>query len=239
MRNVLMATMLLSPVTLAGPVLAADTCPKNLKPTAYQATYHVKRANGETHQLVLTRLGNTIRYQNSDNIFEQWTQQGEFSRFFVKEQRSVTYTVGDLRSLHRVPNIEQKFHLIAPASLEQLQQQSASAHPCFELTQYNSTQTHQLAVTWMEALQLPHTFSYQSGQQQVQFSLQQISSISAEAFNAKVSKFSDIDFADIGDSESDPFIAKMINQGFIEHGSSGFYHSDGHSMGGSGHSHSH
>lgn len=38
------------------------------------------------------------------------------------------------------------------------------------------------------------------------------------------------DFADIGDNESDPFLIKMINLGFIEHGSSGIYNANGESM---------
>ncbi len=35
------------------------------------------------------------------------------------------------------------------------------------------------------------------------------------------------DFADIGDNESDPFLLKMINLGFISHGASGFYDASG------------
>ena len=44
------------------------------------------------------------------------------------------------------------------------------------------------------------------------------------------------DFADIGDNESDPFLRKMINIGFVEHGSSGAYDSSGHQFSG-GHQH--
>jgi len=44
------------------------------------------------------------------------------------------------------------------------------------------------------------------------------------------------DYADIGDNEGDPFLAKMINLGFIEHGASGFYDANGKALGG-GHSH--
>lgn len=43
------------------------------------------------------------------------------------------------------------------------------------------------------------------------------------------------DYADIGDNESDPFLMKMINQGFIEHGASGFYDAQGNDIGGHRH----
>ncbi|MBX2880378.1 MAG: hypothetical protein KTR32_10625 [Granulosicoccus sp.] len=36
-----------------------------------------------------------------------------------------------------------------------------------------------------------------------------------------------MDFADIGDNESDPFLKTMITFGFISHGASGFYDSSG------------
>ena len=48
-----------------------------------------------------------------------------------------------------------------------------------------------------------------------------------------------IDYADIGDSEEDPFVKKMINWGFVEHGASGFYTADGRALEGQGHGHSH
>lgn len=48
--------------------------------------------------------------------------------------------------------------------------------------------------------------------------------------------FQTTDYADIGDNEGDPFLAKMINLGFIEHGASGFYDASGKALGG-GHSH--
>jgi len=38
------------------------------------------------------------------------------------------------------------------------------------------------------------------------------------------------DYADIGDNESDPFLLKMMNLGFIKHGASGFYDAQGHAL---------
>lgn len=46
------------------------------------------------------------------------------------------------------------------------------------------------------------------------------------------------DFADIGDNESDPFLMRMINLGFISHGASGFYDASGNMISsGAGHFH--
>ncbi len=46
------------------------------------------------------------------------------------------------------------------------------------------------------------------------------------------------DYTDIGDNESDPFLMKMINLGFIQHGASGFYNEKGESLDGR-HGHKH
>jgi hypothetical protein len=40
------------------------------------------------------------------------------------------------------------------------------------------------------------------------------------------------DYADIGDDHTDPFLTKMMNLGFIEHGASGFYDTQGNPMSG-------
>ncbi|WP_352289120.1 hypothetical protein, partial [Psychrobacter sp. GW64-MNA-CIBAN-0177] len=44
---------------------------------------------------------------------------------------------------------------------------------------------------------------------------------------AKWDNFQTTDYADIGDNENDPFLAKMINLGFIEHSATGFYNQQG------------
>lgn len=49
--------------------------------------------------------------------------------------------------------------------------------------------------------------------------------------------YDSVDFAGIGDNEPDPFLARMINPGFIEHGDNNFYDSQGRVLSGQGHRH--
>ena len=56
-----------------------------------------------------------------------------------------------------------------------------------------------------------------------------------DAFFNKNLDYQTTDYADIGDSESDPFLRKMINLGFVEHGSSGMYDAQGNDIGGEHH----
>jgi len=59
--------------------------------------------------------------------------------------------------------------------------------------------------------------------------IEQNEKLIAQEFTQRAN-YQSTDFADIGDNESDPFLLKMINLVFIEHGASGFYNSDGQPM---------
>ncbi|MCE9789433.1 hypothetical protein [Shewanella chilikensis] len=94
-----------------------------------------------------------------------------------------------------------------------------------------------LQLSWISELELPAEMTITQGEQRIVYRLNKLTSVSQESFKRLTSGFQDLDFADVGDSESDPFIAKMITQGFIQHGSSGFYSADGQQLEGGHHSH--
>ncbi|TVO87825.1 hypothetical protein [Shewanella algae] len=94
-----------------------------------------------------------------------------------------------------------------------------------------------LQLSWISELELPAEMTITQGEQRIVYRLSKLTPVSQESFKRLTSGFQDLDFADVGDSESDPFIAKMITQGFIQHGSSGFYSADGQQLEGGHHSH--
>ena len=49
-------------------------------------------------------------------------------------------------------------------------------------------------------------------------------------FFAKRVDYQATDYADIGDDHTDPFLTKMVTQGFIEAGASGFYDQHGRAL---------
>jgi len=85
---------------------------------------------------------------------------------------------------------------------------------------------------WNASLNLVSSLTIKQGKQQSQWQLEKIEmdkNVIAQAFS-KRDNYQSTDFADIGDNESDPFLIKMINLGFIEHGASGFYNTQGENM---------
>lgn len=98
-------------------------------------------------------------------------------------------------------------------------------------------------VEWHDSLQIPMTYRkiqwLAGGPQQVNWKLIDWNTDSKEIAQRfeQWDRYDAVDFADIGDNESDPFLARMINLGFIEHGGKNFYDSEGRVLSGQLHQH--
>lgn len=218
-------------------------------------------------QLTLTRFDDTIIYQRSPVSYEAWHKNGEYVRYFPQEKRSISYRRGDLLALNIHTDLDRQFHLISPAALSQFEKGQSLQDSCFTRQSYSfnskgheenhshdegheesheenhshanksATEPQSLQLSWISELELPAEMTITQGEQRIVYRLSKLTPVSQESFKRLTSGFQDLDFADVGDSESDPFIAKMITQGFIQHGSSGFYSADGQQLEGGHHSH--
>jgi len=234
------------------------------KPGRFQASYQITVGNGEQarqQQLTLTRFDDTIIYQRSPVSYEAWHKNGEYVRYFPQEKRSISYRRGDLLALNIHTDLDRQFHLISPAALSQFEKGQSLQDSCFTRQSYSfksksheesqgeshreshshanksATEQQSLQLSWISELELPAEMTITQGEQRIAYRLSKLAPVSQEGFKRLTSGFQDLDFADVGDSESDPFIAKMITQGFIQHGSSGFYSADGQQLEGGHHSH--
>jgi len=188
----------------------------------------------------LIKSQNRVIYQKSPVTFEAWDRNGEYVRYFPQEQRSITYRPSDLRSLNMSYDLDQLFHLVSPNLKSKLQPAESIERECFTVVQYRGQLDGQaIKLEWIESLSLPYQVTLGQGQQQITYRLISASKISNHQFDNLTRDYNDLDFADVGDSESDPFIAKMITQGFIQHGNSGFYDSNGNQLSQSHDSHTH
>ncbi|MBO2565027.1 hypothetical protein [Shewanella algae] len=235
------------------------------KPGRFQASYQITVGSGEQareQQLTLTRFDDTIIYQRSPVSYEAWHRNGEYVRYFPQEKRSISYRRGDLLALNIHTDLDRQFHLISPAALSQFEKGQSLQDSCFTRQSYSfKSKSHEesqgeshreshshanksaanepqsLQLSWLSELELPAEMTITQGEQRIVYRLSKLTPVSPEGFKRLTSGFQDLDFADVGDSESDPFIAKMITQGFIQHGSSGFYSADGQQLEGGHHSH--
>lgn len=102
-----------------------------------------------------------------------------------------------------------------------------------ETYQWNNENTHIAGeLVWNKNLNLVTSLTLTQGEKKHSWQLESIEhneDVIVQAFGLRAT-YPNTDFADIGDNESDPFLAKMINLGFIEHGASGFYNAQGEIM---------
>ncbi|GIU48174.1 hypothetical protein TUM4438_28970 [Shewanella sairae] len=214
-----------------------------IKPTHVSATYIVTNNAGQQKTITLLRNNDQVIYQRSPVSFELWDANGEYVRYFPAQQRSISYRKGDLLSLNMHFDYEQLSHLIPPSALQSLTQVKPTANNvindvCPASEYYQGQLGHsQFEIDWVGHLALPANMHiHQDGMQQ-QYQLVAIKTLSDKAFSALTANYRDLDFADVGDNESDPFIAEMIHQGFIQHGNSGFYDSQGNQLSSNSHQH--
>ncbi|MCE9685220.1 hypothetical protein LZP73_03195 [Shewanella sp. AS16] len=215
------------------------------------ARYLIKNEAGQSWQIRLLRKDHNLivqRLAQADvqkqagqqqlQSFESWTQDGEYVRYFPREKRSITYRKGDLRALNIQYDGDSLYHLVPSKLTTELEPGAQSRQGCFATQAYRGERHGaSLDLAWIPALALPYGFSHHQGQDGLSYQLVDASPLSAAEFDAMIADYQDLDFADVGDSESDPFIAKMIHQGFIQHGGSGFYDSEGHPLDDGGHGH--
>ncbi|AUD59052.1 hypothetical protein AYJ58_05915 [Shewanella sp. Pdp11] len=242
MKNRLLALML-SSLVLPNVAMAAQEaqCP-TLQAEHLKAQYQVTNGKGQQWQMTLIRNGQDFIIQRDGSTFEQWSSNGEYVRYFPAEKRSVTYRKGDLRALNIQHDRDQLYHVVSPALPTHMTKTQAKQEACFTTQGFEGKVNGlESELVWIDAIGLPAEFILGQSQPNLAYKLVGVEPFASDAFVVLTQDYQDIDFADVGDSESDPFIAKMINQGFIEHGSSGFYNSEGQAIeaqGGHG-SHSH
>ncbi|WP_076407920.1 hypothetical protein [Shewanella sp. UCD-KL12] len=215
----------------------------HVQPDQLNAVYEVSQTNGPQqakHQLQLIRYQDSVVYKSSPQSFEAWNRNGEYVRYFPMDKRSVSYRPGDLLSLNINYDLEQIFHLVSPHVQSKLNQTGSVQHKCMTLQTFSGDEKRQkIDLEWATSLNLPFKLTIGENEHKLTYQLIEISPVSSADFTNLISGYQDIDFADVGDSESDPFIAKMITQGFIQHGSSGFYTSDGRQISGGHGGHAH
>ncbi|MGO4892485.1 hypothetical protein [Flavobacterium sp. W21_SRS_FM6] len=235
-----MKTVFFSMLLLASQLSHAQC---DIDPTHLRAEYTLQtHKNDQTAQkssLILWRDGHTVAHQfPQTNITESWyllkNQHIKPTRFFDHYKRAIEYQPGEKVHGKSEKDWLYRYQLVSQALLSQLELSSESGEGCNqEQTFSKDTPQGKIVVKWLPALNLLSYFSSTVGGQQEIWQLinKQSDSSQIQAFFAQRNAYQSTDFADIGDDHSDPFLAKMINLGFVEHGASGFYNADGQAIG--------
>lgn len=238
-------------VVLGSPsaALAQDSSePCDLQAEHLGASYTISSSSGKKAALEFWRDGNTVLYSHLDRqTADQWTltSNGYLKpvRFFLADERAIEYDVFDINNGKGTKDWESRSQWISQKQIDSMQLTGSEGEGCMRTQSYEYTPLgktgkpdlfSRVTLSWLPALGLVERYEIRStdslGQRRVtQWQLNNLETdpeLVSKALNA-FGGYAATDYADIGDNESDPFLMKMIKLGFIQHGASGFYESDG------------
>ncbi|MGL1958584.1 MAG: hypothetical protein OCD00_14855 [Colwellia sp.] len=180
--------------------------------TIWRAKHKVLSVNGEQ---------STTWFKSSHNLVQKTAHFDHFKRSIEYQAKPMTDERWQ-QLWQFMPNSQRKSLTLTGSRQEGCWQQ--------EVYQWQNEKKDLLGkLVWNASLQLVTSLTLTQGERQSHWQLEKIESdekVILQAFKDRAD-YQATDFADIGDNESDPFLIKMINLGFIEHGASGFYNSNG------------
>ncbi|VUD68125.1 hypothetical protein TDB9533_03999 [Thalassocella blandensis] len=200
-----------------------------------------------TKFITLVRNGKEVaHYYPQAHITEIWNQvkdgRTKVVRYFDQHRRGIEYQPHDLNKGKGDKNWDGKYQLMEREFIQSLPVEQQTGDAC-DLQQRLVLQTAQrkTVLLWLPNKKLVQHFSQRDDVSTTTWELISLSAgeqgkRDAEVFFKQRESFQTTDYADIGDSESDPFFRQLINLGFVSHGASGFYDADGHALEG-GHTH--
>lgn len=174
------------------------------------------------------------------NIAKYWfktkNEQVKTSHLFHEFQRLIEYEAADLSGNSKA-TWEGKFTVLSKGFLSKLKK-GQSNNACESTYAGNVKGVHWI-VEWSEVLNLPLSIIQTQDKHSVSLKMHHFSEggKAVSAMKRRIGDYQSTDYADVGDNESDPFLRKMIRLGFVKHGASGFYDSEGNQQSDHGHDH--
>lgn len=207
----------------------------------FEAKYKIEQ-NGKERHLNVWRNGSAVAYQSpGSNITDHWTrspkQRLKLVRLFEAHSRGIEY---EAKRYGNKITWDKLFHKFEPQHLTQMKLISTVGQGCDKVETYvQNHQGQEVEVQWLPEYQLAKTIKVTNKHKSMMWSLTELNTDDKQVLQqfAKWDNYHLTDYVDIGDNESDPFLAKMINMGFVQGGASGFYDSKGNQLSGHGHHH--
>lgn len=234
---------LIASLLLISPLASASQCA--LESQYVQANYQVNSEQttnntlAQAQQFTLWRTPHQVAEQGSE-LVEVWqqlsNQQIRPIRYFQAHQRGIEYQPSEVQGEQ---DWSTKYQLVSDDFIAKMTLKSEQGEGCEQLQNYQLVQGDtKIELAWLVNKKLVSSMRISKPQLTQTLTLDKVKFDKAAVMQqfANWDSFQTTDYADIGDNEGDPFLAKMINLGFIEHGASGFYDASGKALG-DGHSH--
>jgi len=197
-----------------------------------------EKQTASVRHMALWRNSNQVAHQYSDtHITEVWEKMSNgklrMVRNFDEHQRGIEYEPGEIKTSHNKSDWETKSQLISNGLIGTMQLISSTGNGCEKLEKYTLNKDGiEIRLQWLANKKLIKTYTVKSASAKVKWELQNIHSETSQVKKifATRSNYYTTDYTDVGDNESDPFLMKMINLGFVAHGASGMYDQHGNAL---------
>lgn len=249
LKHIFMCVLIVGAWPAAAASAKQDDCASEVLGARYSiAMTQSKNGKQETseHEFNLWRKGDLVVHEDGrKKIAELWHKLPNgfisMTRYFDTHQRAINYHSVDLNNGRGEKNWLVKYQIVSDALLQSMTLKESHGEGCLNVEHYllsaSSPDQASLSIEWYPHLRLVHAYMLTNDTQSLSWTLNEIvhdPAIVMAQFD-KWQAYDDTDYADVGDNESDPFLQKMINMGFIEHGASGVYDAGGHGLGGHAH----
>lgn len=173
--------------------------------------------------------------QVSDAYYLQSNNLVKLTRYFDGHQRGIEYSASELpqdKALDGWQALQQTVDIGTLTDEKYLA--GSSGKGCKGMKQFvKHTDTASMKLLWNEELALVLSLQVEKNGILREWVLASVVDEKTQQETTQAwESFQLTDYADVGDNESDPFLLKMVNLGFIEHGASGFYDTDGNQLAG-------
>ncbi|MGH1470644.1 MAG: hypothetical protein ACRBCS_05585 [Cellvibrionaceae bacterium] len=234
-------------VVIFTPGLKADAhCESPLMAEYQYEIMDTEKKINQKKQVVLWRRGNQVVIQTPRNQqAELWeltpNRQIKMTRYFENHQRGIEYQPTEIKNKREKNDWSFKYQLVSDVLIRKMQANANVSKPVenIEVADCNFYQKLSLTenkkiidLTWNPIQKLMTSLEVKEGNILTLWSLTKntLDADKIDQYYEKLLSYQTTDYADVGDNESDPFLMKMIHLGFVEHGASGFYDSEGNNI---------
>jgi len=209
MRAAITISVAVALATLPVRALDAPGPDAGLVQASYETRITSKQGKVRTQRWSFTRRANVVEYRWHDRgISEHWRrdarQNVSHERVHHREATRVRYTAGELAALGVAAQWSKLEHVIVPPSESGMTKGAATTRRGHPARRYTSPR---LEVTWLEDLALPaEVLSTSASGERTHMRLLALTSPATEL--AEQQHYRQLDFADFGDMEYDPFVSK-------------------------------
>lgn len=237
--------VLFSLTAVANTAVAKCTVNNDVLGAAYKiTTSHLSSGVDSVRHLVLWRNGKQVAHEYKGSLMtEVWEKMTNkrlrMVNYFDKHRRGIEYQPEEIKIAHSENDWLLKRQLVTPDLMNSMKLVKTTDDTCEKIESYElKSDKLNIAMEWLSKQELAKRYEETSADKKVTWTLEKVTNNPDDVNKVFLTRstYQMTDYTDIGDNESDPFLLKMINLGFIAHGASGFYDQDGHAIEG-GHHH--